>query len=84
MKNIDFSKMVTVEQREKEDRRATLEAVLASRRAAYLAESDPLRLEADYDAMSQGREPDYAKWFASVAAIKARFPLPATDDTTDS
>ena len=80
MKNIDFSKMVTVEQRQKEDRRTTLEAVLASRRAAYLVESDPLRLEADYDALSQGLEPDYAGWLASVAAIKARFPLPTTVD----
>lgn len=84
MKNIDFSKMVTVEQRQNEDRRAALEAVLASRRAAYLAESDPLRLEADYDALSQGLEPDYAAWLSSVAAIKARFPLPASEYSTEA
>lgn len=83
MKNIDFSKMVTVEQRQEEERRATLEAVLASRRAAYLAESDPLRLEADYDALSQGLEPNYTAWLASVAAIKARYPLPLTESTTE-
>lgn len=84
MKNIDFSKMVTVEQRQKEERHATLEAVLASRRAAYLAESDPLRLEADYDALSQGLEPDYTAWLASVSAIKARFPLPASEDSIEA
>lgn len=42
-----------------------------------ISESDPLRLEADYDALSQGLEPDYTEWLASVAAIKQRFPLPA-------
>jgi hypothetical protein len=78
MNNIDFSKMITAEQRLADEQRAALESALASRRAAYLSESDPLRLEADYDALSQGREPDYAAWLASVAAIKARYPLPAT------
>jgi len=78
MKNIDFSKMLTAEQRVANERLATLESILNSRRAAYLVESDPLRLEADYDALSQGREPDYTTWLTSVAAIKARYPLPAT------
>lgn len=77
MNNIDFSKMITAEQRLADEQRAALESALASRRAAYLSESDPLRLEADYDALSQGREPDYTGWLASVAAIKARYPLPA-------
>lgn len=76
MKSIDFSKMITAEQRQEQERHAALEAVLASRRAAYLAESDPLRFEADYDALSQGREPDYAGWLSSVEAIKSRYPLP--------
>ena len=83
MKNIDFSKMVTVEQRQMAERLAAIDTVLASRRAAYLCESDPLRLEADYDALSKGLEPDYSAWFASVAAIKARYPLPLTESTTE-
>ena len=84
MSNIDFSKMVTVEQRHADEERAALESVLASRRAAYLSESDPLRLEADYDALSRGLEPDYTAWLASVAAIKARFPLPVSASALDA
>ena len=77
--NIDFSKMKTADQLQAEKDLAVLDAVLSSRQAAYLSESDPLRLEADYDALSQDREPDYTAWLASVAAIKARYPLPAVD-----
>lgn len=84
MSNIDYSQMITVEQRQEVDRRTALELALSSRRAAYLSESDPLRLEADYDALSQGLEPDYTGWLASVAAIKARFPLPASADALDA
>ncbi|EFQ62370.1 hypothetical protein PFWH6_3896 [Pseudomonas fluorescens WH6] len=84
MSNIDFTKMVTAEQRQEDDRRAEIDAAIASRRAAYLSESDPLRLEADYDALSQGLEPDYTAWLASVAAIKARFPLPLNAESLDS
>ena|SRR5690554_487013 len=54
----------------------TVEQVQALRRAAYVAESDPLKNEADYDALVNGTEPDYAAWLAAVAAIKARYPLP--------
>ncbi|NVZ91305.1 hypothetical protein HX813_24025 [Pseudomonas yamanorum] len=75
--NIDFSKMKTAGQLAEEKKQAALGAVHVQRRAAYLAESDPLKLEADYDALSQGLEPDYTAWLASVAAIKARYPLPA-------
>lgn len=78
MSNIDFSKMITAQQRQTEQLQADLDTALSLRRAAYLSESDPLRLDADYDALSQGREPDYAAWLASVAAIKARYPLPVT------
>lgn len=78
--NIDFSKMKTSVQLQAERDQAALDAVLVSRRTAYLAESDPLRLEADYDALSQGQEPDYTAWLASVAAIKARYPLPVSVD----
>jgi len=53
-----------------------LEQVQELRRAAYVAESDPLKNEADYDALVNGTEPDYSAWLAAVAAIKARYPLP--------
>lgn len=81
--NIDFSKMKTSAQLEVEKDNALMGVALASRRAAYLSESDPLRLEADYDALSHGREPDYTAWLASVAAIKARFPLPVSAEDLD-
>ncbi|WP_311880892.1 MULTISPECIES: hypothetical protein [unclassified Pseudomonas] len=74
--NIDFSKVITAEQRKSEQFQADFETARAQRRAAYQAESDPLRLEIAYDALSQGLEPDYLPWVASVAAIKARYPLP--------
>ncbi|MEV1592641.1 hypothetical protein ABZQ60_16840 [Pseudomonas aeruginosa] len=47
------------------------------RRQAYRTESDPLRLEAEYDAIAAGTEPDLSAWVAAVQAIKARYPLPA-------
>ena len=81
--NIDFSKMKTVDQLLAEKSRAELEFTLSNRRAAYLSESDPLRLEADYDALSQGCEPDYTAWLASVADIKSRFPLPVSGEAHD-
>lgn len=46
------------------------------RRAAYVAESDPIKNEADYDALVSGTAPDYTAWIAAVEAIKARYPLP--------
>mgnify|MGYP001301195200 CR=1 FL=1 len=53
-----------------------VEQIQDLRRAAYVAESDPLKNEADYDALVNGTEPDYSAWLAAVAAIKARYPLP--------
>lgn len=82
--NIDYSKMKTADQLQQDKVREGLEAALASRRAAYQSESDPLRLEADYDALSKGLEPDYTTWLASVAAIKARYPLPVSADVLDT
>mgnify|MGYP000998540394 CR=1 FL=1 len=55
---------------EHEPAHLTLEQVRSLRRAAYVAESDPLKNEADYD--GTGHE----AWRAAVAAIKARYPLP--------
>src|SRR5690554_1725575 len=54
----------------------TFEQVQALRRAAYVAESDPLKNEADYDALINGTEPDYTAWMTAVEAIKVRYPLP--------
>lgn len=54
----------------------TVEQVQSLRRAAYAAESDPLKNEADYDALINGTAPDYTAWVAAVADIKARYPLP--------
>jgi hypothetical protein len=82
--NIDFSQMITAEQQQEDRKNAELEAALNARRTAYLTESDPLRLEADYDALSQGLEPDYTTWLASVAAIKARYPLPVSAEASES
>lgn len=74
--NIDFSKVITAEQRKADQLRSEVDAVRAQRRSAYQAESDPLRLEIAYDALSQGLEPDFSPWVESVAAIKARYPMP--------
>ena len=54
----------------------TAEQITRRRRAAYVAESDPLKTEAEYDAMVNEAEPDYTAWLAAVAAIKERYPLP--------
>ena len=74
--NIDFSQLKTAEQLQADKERAELDGILATRRAAYLSESDPLRLEADYDGLSQRNAPDYTAWLGSVVDIKKRFPLP--------
>ncbi|RQF11901.1 hypothetical protein IPC279_23595, partial [Pseudomonas aeruginosa] len=34
------------------------------------------RLEAEFDAIAAGTEPDLAAWVAAVQAIKERYPLP--------
>ncbi|HCF6616283.1 TPA: hypothetical protein NII48_003062 [Pseudomonas aeruginosa] len=52
------------------------EAIRAQRRQAYRDEADPLRLEAEYDAIATGTEPDLSAWVAAVQAIKERYPLP--------
>lgn len=49
---------------------------LNNRSNAYKTESDPLKIEAEYDAMKNGTDPDYTKWMAKVAEIKARYPFP--------
>ncbi|MDX3918005.1 hypothetical protein QYP08_28475, partial [Pseudomonas aeruginosa] len=43
---------------------------------AYRLESDPLKTEAEFDAIKAGTEPDYSAWIAKVEEIKARYKLP--------
>lgn len=55
----------------------TLEQVHKLRLHAYRAESDPLKIESEHDALISGTDPHYAAWLAKVAEIKQRYPLPA-------
>ncbi|MDT4869650.1 hypothetical protein FQZ97_1046910 [compost metagenome] len=52
------------------------EMVRLARLAAYRLESDPLKIEAEYEAIKAGTEPDYSAWLAKVDEIKAQHPLP--------
>ncbi|MDE8660779.1 hypothetical protein PUL39_030525 [Pseudomonas aeruginosa] len=52
------------------------EAIRAQRRQAYRDEADPLRLEAEYDAIATGTELDLSACVEAVKAIKERYPLP--------
>ena len=54
----------------------TLNQIQELRRIAYISESDPIKNEADYDALIAGTAPDYTAWIAAVEAIKERHPLP--------
>nr|WP_262924434.1 hypothetical protein [Pseudomonas aeruginosa] len=51
---------------------AKLVDLVAARRAAYVAEADPLFLEWQYDETPEKEQ----VWRAKVAEIKARYPLP--------
>ncbi|EMN5287285.1 hypothetical protein Q030_03604 [Pseudomonas aeruginosa BWHPSA017] len=74
--SIDWSQLVTPEQQAEERRQAEYDAATAARANAYRLESDPLKTEADFDAIKAGVEPDYSAWVAKVEEIKARYPLP--------
>ncbi len=74
--SIDWSQLVTPEQQAEECRRAEYDAATAARANAYRSESDPLKTEAEFDAIKAGVEPDYSAWIAKVEEIKARYPLP--------
>lgn len=54
----------------------TLADIQAVRRTCYAQEADPLKFEAEHDAILGGTDPDYTDWLAKVAEIKARHPLP--------
>ncbi|MCS9066156.1 hypothetical protein N0700_30600 [Pseudomonas aeruginosa] len=68
--------MVTPEQQAEDRRQAEYDAAVAARADAYRLESDPLKTEAEFDAIKAGTEPDYSAWVAKVEEIKARYPLP--------
>ncbi|WP_240997667.1 hypothetical protein [Pseudomonas viridiflava] len=54
----------------------TPDGVKDMRLAAYRQFSDHLKLEAEFDAISSGKEPDYSAWLAKVEEIKALYPMP--------
>ncbi|MBN0245191.1 hypothetical protein JTM51_34205, partial [Pseudomonas aeruginosa] len=72
--SIDWSKLVTPEQQAEDRRQAEYDAAVAARADAYRLESDPLKTEAEFDAIKAGTEPDYSAWIAKVEEIKARYP----------
>ncbi len=73
---IDWSKVKTAEQQAQERWQAAYDTAIAARILAYEKESDPLKAEAEFDAIKAGVEPDYSAWVAKVEEIKARYPLP--------
>lgn len=74
---IDWSAMQTAEQKAAEQFQAAYSAAVSARQNAYREESDPIRFEAEYDAIQRGTDPDYAEWVEAVEAIKQRIPLPS-------
>ena len=62
------------------ERVPTIGEVQEQRRLAYAMESDHLKIEAEFDAISTSTEPDYSAWIAKVEEIKARFPLPEENE----
>lgn len=56
----------------------TLAQVLEKRQAAYAAESDPIKLEIEFEALKNGTAPDYRPWIEAVENIKTRLPKPET------
>lgn len=65
---IDWSKLITAEQKAQ----AALDSAVAARLAAYRNESDPLYFEWQYDQTSGSEQ----IWRDKVAEIKNRIPLP--------
>jgi hypothetical protein len=46
------------------------DSIRQQRATRYKTESDPLKIEAEYDAMVAKSEPDYKKWIEAVQKIK--------------
>ena len=65
---IDLSKLKTAEQKAADAEQQRIEQARASRRAAYIAEADPLFFKA------QRGEATEQEWLDKVAEIKARYP----------
>ncbi|HHK4274317.1 TPA: hypothetical protein ACQTXP_000001, partial [Pseudomonas aeruginosa] len=66
----------TAEQQAQERWQAECDAAAAARANAYRLESDPLKTEAEVEAIKGGSEPDLATWVKAVQASKERYPLP--------
>ncbi|WP_221621059.1 hypothetical protein, partial [Cronobacter sakazakii] len=75
-KVIDWTKLNKAKDVSDAEYQMKREAVLSQRLAAYRAESDHMKIEADYDAAINGEVPDYSGWVAKVKDIKERYPLP--------
>jgi hypothetical protein len=54
----------------------TSDEIKALRLIAYREQSDNLKLDAEFTAISTGKTADYTAWLAKVAEIKALYPLP--------
>ncbi len=76
---LDFSKMITAEEKANKQYEDAVQQAIQQRKAAYLAESDHLKTEAEYDASVAGVAVDYSAWHAAVQAIKDRFPMPVRE-----
>lgn len=73
---IDWTKLKKADEVTEEAWQQQYDAVASQRLAAYRAESDQLKIEADYDAAIAGKAPDYSVWIAKVKEIKSRYPIP--------
>ena len=71
--NIQWDKYVSPAKAAADVRDQALASVQAKRLLAYREESNPLKTEAEFDAIKAGVEPDYGAW---VEEIKSRYPMP--------
>lgn len=53
--------------------------IRGERGQAYMLESEPLKLEAEADAIESATALDYEPWLAARAAIRERLPLPGEE-----
>lgn len=72
---IDWSKLVTAEQKAATAADNAARATEAARRAAYATEADPLLF--DFLAERFANDPAAQQWLAARSAVKARFPQPS-------
>ena len=52
------------------------EIILVQRKSRYFSESDPLKIEAEYNSIIKDTDPDYTDWIAAVSQIKTDLPKP--------